>query len=110
MAAGTVATVAGLVGAIDAPNLNPDSAGVEAIFVEADKSLSFDMLDDLTPNENVVAVERRKCVWISKNEQKRKEFYALPGRSLFVFSLSFSLLWSPNENVFTGPSVTLALD
>lgn len=59
---GTTGAVAvtGLVSGIEAPNLNPDSAGVEAIFADADKSLSFDLLVVLTPNENVVAAKERK--------------------------------------------------
>lgn len=51
-----VATVAGFVGCIGAPNVNPPSAGVATIFVDADKSLSFAVLVGLTPNENAVAM------------------------------------------------------
>lgn len=54
-----VATVAGLASGIEAPNLNPDSAGVETIFVDADKSLSFNVLEGLTANENVVATRQK---------------------------------------------------
>lgn len=101
------ATVPGLVCDIEAPNLKPDSAGVETILVDADKSLSFDVLEDLTANENVVAAREKRCSGY-KSIAKRFvfEFFLPGGSSLFV---SFSLLRSPNENVFAGPSVTLAL-
>lgn len=48
------AAVTGLICDIEAPNLNPDRAGFVTILSVAGKSFSVDVVDGLTPNENVV--------------------------------------------------------
>lgn len=80
------AAVTGLISGIEAPNLNPDSAGVEAIFADDDKSLSFDLLMGLAPNENVVAkgAERR-----SGEEREEIKFLLLDWSRVEIFRFSY---------------------
>lgn len=54
-----VAAVTGLLCGMEAPNLNPDRAGVETILVDAEKSFSFVVLEGLAPNENVAATGQK---------------------------------------------------